>query len=231
MRFPRKKKTDDVFKQTQKEIKSEKKIPRLLKKEIRDRSKTESGMRGGDSKQGTKVGTLLRKKLKGERYGVKKTNVGVKLGALKRLTDKPIKPELEDVETQATKHDQNSNIIGKSKTLAAKSKEELNKKDSEAMKAAGIKPSDIKSKSDVGDAEFARNKAKEKAYKEAKEDYDYESGSRTKASLAKEKERQGLRTEYIKRYGGKVKKGQRKLKKDLIKKMTKKVKDNSYKFY
>lgn len=230
MKYPRRnKKEEDIHKLTEKEIRKENKIPRAVLRGMKDRAKTESGGRGVEAKDGeTKIGTFLRK-LGKSKYGLKKIGQGSFRG-IDEKPETPIKPIEETVEQQSKKFQSVEGEVAKSKVYKHSSKEKQKEDLKSALKEIGSPESDADlSRTDVGDAEFARNKQKMAKYESEKGKY--ERGERTKQQTEKDEELSKKRTGYIRAKGGNVRKGEKVFKKALLKKMKEEYKKNKYKSY
>lgn len=203
MKYPRKKKNDN------------KEVPLKVKREIKKESKVESGSLGGSTKQGTKLGTLIRKIGK-NKYGRKLTAPG---GGLKLdPRHKFPKPKLESVETVVRKFNPDGTVVS-SKTVSAKSKDDLNVADKNTREQASVKSK--YDTSDVGNKEFSENKRKLEEESKNKESYVYTPGERSEAMKEKKDKLRALRKNFIQGANGNERKGRRKLKKFLIDKKTK----------
>jgi hypothetical protein len=203
-----------------------KKIPGKIRREIRQRAKVESGMKGAEATKPTAAGRVLRKTFTKSKTGVKLVGQGTKRGSEER--PKPVKPKYKKVDVQARKFGSEGEVES-SKTRSGESKEELKSSSTESKKEVGS--SGVKSKSDVGKKEFKENLEKKNKYKKDLKKAAYKKGERTELQKKKSTSLRNARTASIKAAGGNVRKGERRLKGVLKKRMKKDYRENNYNKY
>ena len=125
---------------------------------------------------------------------------------------------MESVETVVRKFNPDGTVVS-SKTVSAKSKDDLNVADKNTREQASVKSK--YDTSDVGNKEFSENKRKLEEESKNKESYVYTPGERSEAMKEKKDKLRALRKNFIQGANGNERKGRRKLKKFLIDKKTK----------
>lgn len=205
-----------------------KRIPFKKRREIAHRAKVESGMKGKEASQGTATGRKLRKVFTKSKTGVKKVGAGSHLGTKK--TTKPDKPKFKKVDVQAKRFESRKGETGRSKTYSVETKEGMTKASERAQKEAGVTKK-VAIKKDAGAPTYKENIAKAEASKKVADKAKYKKHSRTEQQKEKTESLRKARSASIRAAGGNVRKGERRLKKVLKKRMKKDYREGTYDKY
>ena len=213
-----------------------KKIPGRIRREIRQRAKTESGRRGAEAKPETGAGRALRRTFGKGKYKLKRVGIGQKRG--RRTPEQPEKPKMEKAGMRYRKFEGPKKKGQETKQVEkfdvdAKSKEALRRGVEAKEKEKGVKTPQVTPglTAEEGQKAFKRNIAKKEAYKEEKEKIKTPAGARTEASKAKLAKLRKMRSKFIREAGGKIGKGERRMKRALKKRMKKDYREGKYQDY